>query len=193
MQNICLEISYETFVKPVQCNFKVVELTRERADQLDILAEKICSAKFQEYKFDKGSLKKRIQTGLYGEAALEEMLGVDIIDWEVGHSSEFNVGDLLKSGVNCGVKTVEYWKFPIIHVDPVRPEVIILRHGLRFLICGLYTQDVMKLYSTRDFILDPNVRASKTAFYGIPFYKSFDSLERLSVLCGRAAGALIPT
>ena len=189
MQNICLEVSYETFVKPVQSNFKVVELTREKADQLDQLAEKICSAKYQEYKYDKGALSKRIQTGLYGEAALEQMLGVDIIDWDVWHSAEFDVGDLLKSGVDCGVKTVEYWKFPIVHLYPMRPEVIILRHELRFLICGLYTQDVMKMYSTRDFILDPNVRGTKTAFYGIPFYKSFDSLERLADLCGWAAGA----
>jgi hypothetical protein len=157
----------------------VVEIGTGMAERIDELAVGIADRKMTEsgYRSDNASLVKRIQTGLYGECALGQMLGVDIIDWSVGDSSEFNVGDLSKIGKDVGVKTVEYWKFPIIHAEPIRPEVIILRHGLRFLVCGLYTPEVMKTYSSRDFIIDPKVRGSKTAFYGIPFYKSISTID----------------
>lgn len=176
----CIEISYETFVKPVIGNLDVVEVSE--SDDLNELAEQIVNAKQYEYVKDKRSLTKRILNGLYGELALEKYLGCKIIDWQVGDSSTFNHGDL--SDLDVGVKTVEYGKFPIIHLNPVRPEIILLKHELRFLVCGLYTVDVMNKFQSRDFILDPNVRKSKTAFYGIPFYRSFKSISDLRKIVG---------
>lgn len=173
--NPCIEISYDTFVKPVISNLDVVEVSE--SEDLNELAEQIVNAKHYEYIRDKRSLTKRILNGLYGELALEKYLGCKIIDWQVGDSSTFNHGDL--KDLDVGVKTVEYGKFPIIHLNPSRPEIILLKHELRFLICGLYTIDVMSRFHTRDFIIDPNVRETKTAFYGIPFYRSFKNLDQL--------------
>lgn len=175
-----IEISYETFVVPVIKNLKVIEVQED--PQVNELAEQIVNAKHYEYITDKRSLSKRIVNGLYGELALEKYLGCKIIDWAVGDSSNFNHGDI--TDLDVGIKTVEYGKFPIIHLNPVRPEIILLKHELRFLLCGLYTEDIMMKFQTRDFIIDPNIRKTKTAFYGIPFYKSFSNLEELRSLCG---------
>lgn len=172
---VCLDVSYDTFVTPIIKNFNVVEVKED--PMLNELAEQIVNAKQYEYVTDKRSLLKRVVNGLYGERALEDYLGCKIIDWSVGDSSNFNHGDL--SDLNVGIKTVEYGKFPIIHLNPVRPEIILIKYRLRFLMCGLYTQEVMSLYQSRDFIIDPQVRKTKTAFYGIPFYRGFTSMDEL--------------
>ena len=62
------------------------------------LARKIALAKSCEehHKIDGENEFKRQFTGLLGEAALEEYFGIDIIDYSVGDSKEYNVADLKK-------------------------------------------------------------------------------------------------
>lgn len=178
-----LHIDYETWVKPIQSNFSRIELSIEEEALVYTTAHAIADKKKSEsgYAVDNKSLIKRWMTGLGGEVALGKYLGVEIIDTNVGESSEFNIGDLSKIGLNIGVKSVEYKKFPLIHTRPTRPEIVLLKHPDRFtyMICGLYLPEIMRRYSSPELVLDPRVRESKTGFYGIPFYKSFSSIEDL--------------
>lgn len=64
---------------------------------------------------DNRSHFKRYFTGILGEAALEEYLGIDgIIDWIIGDSKYYHKPDLSRVGVRAGIKTVHYNTFPII-------------------------------------------------------------------------------
>ena len=182
-----LDISYETWVKPVQSNFLRIDLTEEEVSLVHETAEKIANRKREEkgYLYDKDGLIKRWTTGLGGEVALGKHLGIEILDKRVGSSSEFDIGDLKKIGLDIGVKSVEYGKFPLVHVFPQRCEIVLLKHQekFRYMICGLYTPEIMRLYSSRELVIDAKVRETKTAFYGVPFYKSFKTTEDLTKYC----------
>jgi hypothetical protein len=183
-----LDISYESWVKPVQSNFLRIDLTEEEISLVERTAEKIATKKREEkgYLYDNDGLFKRWTTGLGGEVALGKHLGLKILDDRVGPSNEFDIGDLKRIGLDIGVKSVEYGKFPLVHVFPKRCEIILLKHQskFRYMLCGLYTPDIMSLYSSRELVVDDKVRESKTAFYGIPFYKSFKTVEDLNKYCG---------
>jgi hypothetical protein len=180
---ISIDISYDTWVKPIRSNFERLELSNEEVELVEYTATKIADAKRIEkgYLTDSGSLVKRWTTGLGGEVALGNYLNQRIMDETVGPSTEYNIGDLKKIGLNIGVKSVEYGKFPLVHVNPVRCEIILIKHPKKYMymICGLYTPDIMKAYSSRDFVLDERVRETKTGFYGIPLYKKFNNLDDL--------------
>jgi hypothetical protein len=180
---ISIDISYNSWVKPVQSNFERLELTKEEIELVEYTATKIADAKRIEkgYLVDSGSLTKRWTTGLGGEVVLGNYLNQQIMDQTVGPSTEYDIGDLKKIGLNIGVKSVEYGKFPLVHVNPVRPEIVLIKHPekYKYMICGLYTPFIMKTYSSRDFVVDERVRDTKSAFYGIPFYKRFNNLNDL--------------
>lgn len=178
-----LDLTYDVWVKPVQSNFRCIELDKESIERVECTAEKIADVKRLEqgYLVDKDSLVKRWCTGLGGEVVLGIDLRVTIMDSTVGPSTEYDIGDLKKIGFNIGVKSVEYNKFPLIHSNPKRCEIILLKHPKKYLymICGIYTPQTMLRFSSRDLVIDPKVRDSKTGFYGIPFYKPFTTLEDL--------------
>lgn len=120
-----------------------------------------------------------------GEVALEQFLGIDIVDWSIGDSSIYNVPDLGKHSLDIGVKTVEYGKFPVIHKNVVRPEIINIRTLYnKILICGLATKDCLRKYQDDDLILSPSLRrkGTKTGFYGFNELKTFKNLEELTSL-----------
>ena len=180
-----IELNYQTLVSPIVKNLPKVYLDESIEIKVKNLATLIAERKKQEkgYKGDFNKLEKRYTTGLLREAALEKLLGVEIIDWEVGDSSKYDVEDFNKIGLNCGVKTVEYGKFPLIQVVPVRDEIIVIKHPteLKFIICGLYKKDILEKYQSRELVLDLGVRETKTAFYGIPFgliIKTVDDLKK---------------
>lgn len=178
-----LDISYDTWVKPVQSNFCRVDLAEKEIFRVQDAAVRISNAKLKEqgYIRDNAGMIKRWTTGLGGEIALGKFLGVEIMDDTVGHSSEYNIGDLKKICLNIGVKSVEYKKFPLVHDHPKRCEIVLIKHPekYKYMICGLYTPQIMMTYSCRDLVVDENVRLSKTAFYGIPFYKTFKTIDDL--------------
>jgi hypothetical protein len=192
-----LPLDYNTWVIPVLSNFSRIELSQEEIDLIDHTAHQIANAKRKEkgYLRDTDSLIKRYTTGLGGEMALGKFLGVSIVDTSVGASEDYNIGDLNKIGLDIGVKTVEYPKFPLVHTRPERCEIILIKHRNQhvYKICGLYTPETMILHSSRELVVDEKVRESKTAFYGIPFCKTFKTTEDLKTYCRVMKLADIPS
>lgn len=155
-----------------------------KLEKIRTLARQIAEAKAGEahHIIDGASEYKRQYTGLLGEAALEEYFGIDIIDHSVGSSNAYNSADLRKIGLDIGVKTVEVWKFPIVHKHPIRPELIcVKRKENEVIFFGYASKNVLARYQTDRFILDRQLkqRGTKSAFYGFSQLIPIDSLEKL--------------
>ena len=110
---------------------------------------------------------KRFTTGFLGEAALEKLFGIPIIDWTIGYSGLYHIPDI--PGYRVGIKTVERDKFPIIFKDNSYPQIICIKstkYNNLIFVCGLATSNVLNNYQDDDLILDPNLRArgTKTGF-----------------------------
>ena len=106
---------------------------------------------------------------MLGECAVEKFIGKQFIDWTIGDSSFYHTPDLSTLGVNCGVKTVEKGKFPVIFKKSYKPEIIVIKNSdCEFLICGLATVQVLNNYQSDELILSPFLRkrGTKTGFYG---------------------------
>ena len=71
--------------------------------------------------------EKRWFTGFCGEAACEELLGIEIIDWSIGSSEKYHVSDLKEQGYNVGVKTVEWGKFHVIFRTSRSPQIMVFK------------------------------------------------------------------
>lgn len=167
--------------------FICVEIEEEKIKKLENFVENIIKQKEEEkhHKIDGKNEYKRFYTGFLGEAALEEVLGIDLIDWSIGKSDEYNIADLHKIGLNVGVKTVESGKHHIIHSKPVRPEIIMFKDknkNNRVIIMGVATVENMKKNQNRELILSPFLKArkEKTAFCGYKEVKPFKSLKELN-------------
>jgi len=134
------------------------------------------------HKIDYNNEYKRFYTGLLGEAALEQFLGIKIIDWSVGDSSAFNEADMKKSGLDIGIKTVEEWKFPIIHKQVKRPELINVRLDDNTVVFfGYASMTTLKNNQDDKFILSPLLKArnTKTGFYGFSELIQITDFEHL--------------
>lgn len=112
---------------------------------------------------------KRFFTGLMGEAAVEELLKTDIIEWDVGDSTTYNHPDIKKLGV--GIKTAERNKFPIIPKDNKYPQIICVLSDKKadvVFVCGLAMPEVLNRYQSDTLVLSQNLlnRGTKTGFYG---------------------------
>lgn len=178
---------YKKYVVPYATGKPYIEVDKQVRDKIIDLAQRIVRAKLSEkhHKFDNKQEFKRFYTGLLGEAALEKMFSIDIIDYQVGSSNYFNTADLHKQNIDIGIKTVELWKFPIIHKIVKRPEIINVRKDEKTVVCfGLATIDVLKKYQNDNYILSPflKARGTKTGFYGfselIPI-NSYDELVKI--------------
>jgi hypothetical protein len=159
-------------------------LPEEKIDRIRQLATEIANAKVTEahHRIDGGNEFKRQFTGLLGEASLEEFLGIDIVDYSIGDSNNYDVADLNRSGLDIGVKTVEDWKFPIVHKNPIRPELIcIKRDNNEVLFFGYASVDTLRKYQTDEFILDRRLRqrGTKASFYGFSELIPINSFEEL--------------
>ena len=162
-------------------NMIYIELTDDDLAQIhqfttDVIAMK---AKEAHHLIDHGQEFKRFYTGMMGERAIEKLFGVSFIDWSIGHSNTYNVADLRVLGIDIGIKTVEMYKFPIIHKIAHRPELIcIKRNEKTVILCGLATVEVLNRYQDDNLILPPALRnrGTKTGFYG------FNQLIRISSL-----------
>jgi hypothetical protein len=167
-------------------NMIYVKLSPETLNKIDIFTKAVIKAKSMEghHIIDNGQEYKRFYTGMMGECAVEQLLGVPFVDWDIGNSNEFNHADLTKLGLKVGIKTVEMHKFPIIHKKSYKPEIIcIKRTDDTVIICGLATTSVLNTYQDDDLILSPKLRArgTKTGFYGfdklIPIHSYEDLME----------------
>lgn len=162
---------YMKYVVPYAEKKPRIVLSEKKIEEINELVQKITSAKISEshHEIDSFNEQKRFTTGLLGEAAMEELLGVEIVDFSVGDSKIYNIADLSKLGYNIGIKTVELWKFPIIHKTVKRPEIISVLRDDRTIVCfGYASKRVLKLFQNDDYILSPSLKArgTKTAFYG---------------------------
>lgn len=162
---------YLKYVAPFAENRPRIILSDTKREKINNLAKRIIAAKVSEshHKIDSFNELKRFTTGLLGESAMEELLGVEIVDFSVGDSSVFNIADLNKLGYDIGIKTVEVWKFPIIHKNVKRPEIINVLRDEKTVVCfGYASKRVLEAFQSDVYILSPSLRArgTKTGFYG---------------------------
>lgn len=169
--------NFNKVVTPLLDKFQAIPFTEEELEPLNKFVEDVVIEKLNEshYKIDSGSLKKRYQTGFMGEMAISKILEKNTVDWAIGNSKIFNKSDLSALGKNVGIKTVEWGKFPIVHKNPKRPEIICIRKENTVYVCGLATIAAMQEYSSDELIKSQELRARnvKTGFYG------FEQLKQL--------------
>ena len=167
--------------------FEVIDIHDEKARNVYELALNVVSRKKGKahHIIDNKQELKRFYTGFLGEAAVEQLLGIDIIDYSVGDSALFHVSDFVLNGKKVGIKTVEYGKFPIIFKRNDYPQIICVKiSNNRVYICGLATIQVLNKYQSDDLVLSPLLRnrGTKTGFYGLDHlivFKSKNELEEL--------------
>ena len=112
---------------------------------------------------------KRWTTGFLGECAVEKFIGKKFVDFSVGNSKKYHVPDLTSIGIDCGIKTVEFGKFPIVFIKSVKPEIIVIKQSeKKFYICGLASKEVLNKYQSMSLVLSPLLRkrGTKTGYYG---------------------------
>ena len=170
--------TYETHFEPYVKRFKEIIVPDEKVDRINNLVGNVVKAKASEqhHKVDGNQENKRFYTGFLGEAAVEVLLGRDVIDWSVGNSRIYNVPDINIDGKKVGVKTVEHGKFPVIFVKNSYPQIICVKTDInRVLICGLASQEILNKYQSSSLIIDPRLRnrGVKTGFYGFEYLKQF--------------------
>lgn len=117
---------------------------------------------------------KRHVTGLLGEAAIEKLFDIKIIDWSIGSSKDYNQPDI--PDYNLGVKTSEKWNFPVVFKENKYPQIICIRNvdsehpddNDVIFVCGLATAEVLNKYQSESLIKSPSLRARhvKAGFYG---------------------------
>ena len=186
---VSLALDYDTWVRPVKSSFIRIDLPTDSVNLLNAFVKEVVEKKKDEesYKRDPINTQKRFTTGFGGEMAVGLMLGMNIMDYRVGDARHFAMGDLSTIGLpHIGVKSIEYdtklHKFPIVHKLAIRSEIIVFKSSLShsYLIAGLATPDVLRMFCSRDLVKDDNITKDKECFYGIPFCRSFSSYEDLA-------------
>ncbi len=169
---------YVNELAPHAVKFTKITVPASKTVKVNNFVSKIIRRKILEegYAIDNGQMETRYRTGFTGEAALEEMLGVELIDWSVGDSQYYDVPDLKNIGLDVGIKTVEYGKFPVIHRRFLRPEIINIKMTDNTVyVCGLASVEVLQEYQDDELILSPKLRekGTKTGFFGFHALKQF--------------------
>ena len=175
-------ISYDSHVNPYSSNFIKVIIPEVKIQRIKDFVIKIVERKLQEehHKIDGKNEYKRYYTGMLGEAAIEELLGINIIDWTIGNSSYYHTADI--KSLKIGIKTVEHGKFPIIFKKNYYPQIINVRTSKNIVwVCGLATKNILNKYQSDDLILSPYLKArgTKTGFYGFNELITFHTIEEL--------------
>jgi hypothetical protein len=164
-------INYNDSVRKYSSTFVKIILSNTKIETVKDFVKKVIQAKANEnhHVVDSGMEEKRWTTGFLGEAAVEKFIDTEFIDFSVGSSNKYHVSDLKKIGYDCGVKTVEKEKFPVIFRKSYKPEIIVVKQSDKvFYICGLATVNILNKYQSLDLILSPSLRkrGTKTGFYG---------------------------
>jgi hypothetical protein len=179
--------TYDTHVLPYMTRFTKINIEQSKIDLIKELVKNVVKEKAKEYHHvvDGKKEEKRFFTGFIGEAAIENLLGIAIIDWRVGVSQKFFIPDLSGHNVNIGIKTVEWGKFPIIFKSSHGPEIINIKlSDTEVLVCGFASVKCLRLYQSDDLILSPLLKAkgTKTGFFGFNELKQFRTLDELKLL-----------
>lgn len=180
-----VDFLYEDLVARFAGNFVPVIIRQDMIKDIEDLAKRIVAKKIEEghHIVDGNSEEKRFTTGLMGEAAVESLLGIKIIEWSAGDSRDFDHPDI--SGLNIGIKTAERGKFPIIFKKNYYGQIICVRSDKRddvVFVCGLATPDILNRYQSDSLVLSQGLRSRgvKTGFYGFGKLKKIRSLEDLN-------------
>lgn len=161
-----------------------VKIEADVLKKIEVFVSNIIKKKSDEpqHIIDNMKERKRFTTGLLGEAALEKVLGIPIIDWTIGDSKDYHVPDI--PGYSVGIKTVEYGKFPIIFKKNFYPQVICIvdtkEEGTVY-ICGIAMTDILNEYQDISLVLDEKLRArgTKTGFHGFDYLQDISGLNDL--------------
>jgi len=177
-----MKYSYSNYVEAFSDSYKKVEIDHEYVNRIAAFVKELITAKSIEKHYQRDNLNeiKRFTTGYLGEAAIEKLLGIKIIDWTIGYSGLYHQPDI--PGYSVGIKTVEQGKFPIIFKKNDYPQIICIRSLKEpnlIYVCGLATKEVLNTYQDTSLILDRNLRArgTKTGFYGFQYLKPIESLK----------------
>jgi hypothetical protein len=176
-------LNYDDCVRNYSSTFVKVFLSNTKVEKIKIFVKKVIKEKKNEshHIVDSGMEEKRWATGFLGECAVEQFLDIEFIDFSVGSSIKYHVSDLKNIGYDCGVKTVEKGKFPVIFRKSYKPEIIVVKQSDRvFYVCGLASIDVLNEYQSLDLILSPSLRrrGTKTGFYGFHKLVKPDSIKK---------------
>ena len=163
--------AFEQCYSPYSQNFVRVIVPDEKIERIELFIEELIKLKTNEehHLYDNHNEYKRFRTGLVGEAAIEELLGLSIIDWSIGDSKKYNIADLRLPNLKIGIKTVEYGKFPIIFKSNYYPQIInVLISRNEVVVCGVASLKVLSSYQSDDLVIDWRLkqRGTKTGFYG---------------------------
>lgn len=177
-------INYNDYVVKFSSRFKCVVIDASYVQKIHDFVSKLVLEKRKEkhHTIDSKNEVKRFLTGFLGEAALEQLLKIKIIDWSIGCSDLYHKPDI--PGYRVGIKTVERNKFPIIFKKNQYPQIICIKSIDRddvVFICGLADTNTLNMYQSDDLILDRNLRArgTKTGFYGFKYLTVINSLSDL--------------
>jgi hypothetical protein len=179
--------SYEFDCMKYLPTFQKIVLERDTFDKINKFCDELKEEKMKEghYMIDDGQMIMRFRTGFTGEAVFNQFLGINSLDLSIGKSKDYNKDDLGLAGLKCGIKTAEMSKYHVVHKNPVRPEVLLIRENdLDFYICGLATLNMLKEYQDDGLILSHKLRARgvKTGFYGYKDLLKFNNYDELKAL-----------
>jgi hypothetical protein len=179
--------SYKELVDPILTQNNLVVLSEEDHRLISGFVRNVIERKSTEshHQVDGSQEAKRWSTGAGGEVSLEKYLKIKFVDLSIGTSNDYHKPDLSPFGIDVGVKTVEYGKYPIIFKKSYKQEIIIIKKSENdFYVCGLASIEVLNTYQSDDLVLSPLLRqrGTKTGFYGFEHLKSFRTIDELRAL-----------
>ena len=192
-----ISTEFEMIGPMIKDTFVKVHVPRSLYDEIlhDFLP-RWAKAKMKEsrFKMDHGRLMERGLTGFLGEAAIEVLLDTPVLDRDrdgrllVRDSRDFYTSDLCTTGLDVGVKTVEWGKFPVIKRNVRRPQMINFRiDALTFLVGGFASMKVLREHQTSVYVINEALRnkrmnngqIEKTCFWGFHQLQQVRSLKEL--------------
>lgn len=138
------------------------------------------------HKMDKNEIAERLWLSLSGEMAVEKIINKEFIDLIPREKVFYNTYSMKNIGFDCIVKTIEYGKYPIIKKNEKKSHIIVLKGNdpkkFRFMILGVATPEILRKYSSIDYIISEKIKAKNiyTAFYGFDHLIDFYDYESLS-------------
>jgi hypothetical protein len=140
---------------------------------------------------DGQDLDLRSETGTMVEAAVEQLLQVEFIDWDPQFSLSKDHPDLDPIGIDFGVKGGLFPYAPIINTETLYPQIIGLIDKDNPQLVHILGAFTVKVLNNQDFRADslkvnPQLyqKKSKTAFFALDLGHPLHSMKDLEKYCG---------
>jgi len=188
-------ITYGEAIKGIlEKSIKVI-ISKDEMIQISNWVNMLVQTKKVENGFYKNRTKESLQygfdSGYQAEFGVQKCLKINFIDWSIRTDKklqDYNFADLKNIGLDIGVKTRRYGKFPLVSINPTTPEIITVEivnselEQIEIYICGYATVECLKKYSNKNFSDPPDAVGKKMLFFGyehlLPF-KTIDDLKNL--------------